>query len=305
MHHAKNSTSTTAVILLGLTITAFALPSDNANDVFATAAVGVGLALLVATAIELSAGVRRLLRVDILMLWALYGLTLLEFLFPQPDVEVFITPLAAVSGTKAVLLGFASLSVGRHLVPGRSQSFQRLSSVRLRANDLFLLFVLATFVGYLHILVSVNFDLLEMLRQMSLPRFWQSWGRGKYGDLYSLLYECGMLINLIPPASGLIFARIKEFRQYQKIVVILVLALTVYYAFASGTRNVLVTYFLTFGGAYFLAKPKLTLGQVLGFGIPMLVVLSIATMAMLEFRGEGLSNFSLEFAPLRHSFHRC
>ena len=104
MHHAKNSTSTTAVILLGLTITAFALPSDNANDVFATAAVGVGLALLVATAIELSAGVRRLLRVDILMLWALYGLTLLEFLFPQPDVEVFITPLAAVSGTKAVLL---------------------------------------------------------------------------------------------------------------------------------------------------------------------------------------------------------
>jgi hypothetical protein len=37
--------------------------------------------------IEGTAGVRDLIRVDTLMLWSLYGLTFLEFLFPQPDVE--------------------------------------------------------------------------------------------------------------------------------------------------------------------------------------------------------------------------
>ena len=52
----------------------------------------VGVALLAATAVEAVAGVRALIRTDNLMLWVFYGLTLLEFLFPQPDVNSSVSP---------------------------------------------------------------------------------------------------------------------------------------------------------------------------------------------------------------------
>ena len=53
------------------------------------------------------------------MFWVLYGLTFLEFLFPQPGVDALVSSAAASNGTNAVLLGFAGLAVGRHLVPRR------------------------------------------------------------------------------------------------------------------------------------------------------------------------------------------
>src|SRR5205809_149750 len=106
----------TAIVLLGLTLTSVALPDNYSVDIFKVAAVGVGLSLSLATGVEGMAGVRSLIRVDILILWVLYGLTFLEFLFPQPNVDVSVSSAAAVSGTHAVLLGFAGLVVGRHLV---------------------------------------------------------------------------------------------------------------------------------------------------------------------------------------------
>src|SRR5262245_55141278 len=122
----------TAVMLCGLAITGVVLPSDGAIDVFTVAAVGVGLSLSLATGIEGIAGVRRLIRVDIMMLWVLYGLTFLEFLFPQPNVDALVSPAAATSGTYAVLLGFAGLVVGRHLVPRQRGSRQDRSFVQVQ-----------------------------------------------------------------------------------------------------------------------------------------------------------------------------
>jgi len=279
----------TAVILAGLAVTAFLLPLDGVVDLFTVAAVGVGLSLSIATGIEAVEGVRSLIRVDILMLWALYGLTFLEFLFPQPDVEALVSAAAATAGTQAMLLGFAGLAVGRHLIPRIPQVRSELS---VQSRHVFSLFLFAAVVGFLHILIAVSFDPFEMLRQMSLPRFSQSWGRGKYGDAYSLLYELGMLIYLLPPVGGLIYARANEYTLIQTIVVALVLALTFYYAFASGTRNIIATYVIAFAGAYFLTKPRIKIGQILLLGVPILALLLVATTYMLEFRGVGLANFS-------------
>jgi oligosaccharide repeat unit polymerase len=291
---ARTMAVSTAVMLCGLALTSLILPSDGAVDVFTVAAVSVGASLSLATGIEARTGVRSLIRVDILILWVLYALTFLEFLFPQPDIDALVSPDAATSGTYAVLLGFAGLVMGRHLVPRQRGSGQNRSFVEVRPANIFLFFLLATLVGYLHIFLAVNFDPFEMLRQMSLPRFSQSWGRGKYGDLYSLLYELGMLINLIPPIAGLICARRKEYNIVQKIMVCLVLVFTFYYAFASGTRNVIATYVITFAGTYFIMKPRIQLGQALMLGVPTLVLLFIGTTYMLEFRGVGLKNVSFE-----------
>src|SRR5437868_3241130 len=87
---AKKTPAATLVMLFGLTITSVFLPSDQASDIFSFAAVGAILSLGLATAIEATAGIRTLVRADILMLWVLFGLTFLEFLFPQSNVNALV-----------------------------------------------------------------------------------------------------------------------------------------------------------------------------------------------------------------------
>jgi oligosaccharide repeat unit polymerase len=284
----------TCVILSGLAFTWVVLPSESAAEVFTVAAIGVGIALVVATLIEGTRGIRTLVRVDILAFWALYGLTFLEFFFPQPGVNAMVSSAAAVDGTNVVLLGFAALAIGRNLVSKRASSRVHLASIDLRPRSVFLLFVLATLLGYFHIFLAVDFDPFEALRQMALPRFSQSWGRGRYGDAAALLYELGAVIYLIPPTAGLIFARAKEYSAIQKVIVAIVIAVTFFYAFGSGTRNVFVTHVITFAGAYILAKPRFNLRQALLLGLPTVAILFVGTVYMLAFRDVGLVNFSAD-----------
>src|SRR5262245_44625582 len=207
--------ASTAVIVLGLALTSVVTSSAcRAVDVFSAAAVGVGLSLSVATVLEGRPGLRNLIRADILILWVLYGLTLLEFLFPQSGIDGVLSIDAARSGTNTVLLGFAGLAVGRHLVSSRQTPI----FVNLPSANIFLLFVLAAMLGYLHIFLAVDFDPLEALRQFSLPRFSQSWARGQFGDASALLYEVGALIYLIPPIAGFIYARSKDYNILQKVI---------------------------------------------------------------------------------------
>lgn len=280
----KNSNAPTLILVAGLAVTWLVLPSEDAESLFKTAAIGVGIALLLSTAMEAAQGVRGLIRTDNLMLWVLYGLTLLEFLFPQPDVNGIVSVEAATRGTIAVLLGFFGLAVGRHLVPQQASSS---APIDLKPIYLFGLFIFAFVIGYLHIFLAVNFNPIEMIEQMSRPRFTQPWGRGKYGNVYSLLYELSLLIYLLPPIAGMMFARAERFSIAQKSIVIAVLALTFYYAFASGTRNVLGTYVIAMFGAYALSKPDLKLKQVLMAGLPVAALLLFASTLMLEFRSAG------------------
>jgi len=287
----KSTEASTTVFLVGLVLTYIALPSDSAGGVFAGAAVGIGLSLATATMVEATSGVRALIRVDILMLWALYGLTFLEFLFPQPDVENLISPDVATKGVIAAILGFAGLAIGRHIVPRRRKS-NVMFFADVPPRKIFLLFIIATMLGYLHILLAVNFDLLEMFRQMALPRFAQSWSRGRYGDFSALLTEIGALIYLIPPIAGLVFARLKTFSAVQKLIVTIILLITIYYGFSSGTRHILTVYVFTFFGAYYLTKSEIKSWRVMAQAAVILVVLLLVTSYMLEFRDIGIGDFS-------------
>jgi len=281
----------TMVIIFGLLLTALLLPSHSASAVFSSAAVGVAISLGIATAVELTVGARNIIRVDLLILWALYGLTMLEFLFPQPQISSVVAPASAVNATHAVLVGFAGLALGRHLISNWSRCSEEPFG-NVSPGSIFLLFIAATLLGYLHILLAVDFDLFEALRQMSLPRFAQSWSRGRNGDAYALLYEVGALIYLLPPTAGLIYARSGEYNVVKKIIVTSVLILTFYYGFSSGTRNILATYAITFVGSYLLNKTNLRLQHIIFVAAPILVVLLIGTAYMLAFRDVGLGEYS-------------
>lgn len=279
------------VIVAGAMITAIVLPSEDAEGVFSVAAYGIGLSLAVAMLIEVRNGIRSLIRVDLLLLFALYGLTLTEFLFGQPTVNRMVSAELAQSGTYPVLVGFAGIAMGRLFVPILDVP-SNFEAGELNASSVFFIFIALSFLGYLHILLAVNFDIFEAVRQMLLPRFSQSWSRGMYGDAAALLYEVGALINLIPPISGLIFANAKQYSMFQKILVFIVLAFTAFYGFSSGTRNVFVTYVLTFTGVYLITKPKLTQRHALMFGGAMVVLLLVGITLMLQFRTVGLGGLA-------------
>lgn len=286
-------TQSTAAILCGVIATYIAIQFVEENPIqrFSVGAYGLLVTLAVSTYIEAKGGVRELIRVDILMLWVLYGLTFFEFLFPQPTVVVSNTN--AANGMDAVLLGFAGLASGRHLVSHQTSASQFLA---LRPSHIFSVFLLATFLSNLYPLISVGFDVFELLRQMSLPRFSQAWSRGRYGDAWAVLSELSLLGSLIPPAAGLIFARAEKYSSAQKMVVLAVLAFTIYAAIASGTRSVLGTTVVTFLGSYFLAKPHISLKSVLVMGAAALASVVVVSSYMLIIRSSGLENLSVSDA---------
>src|SRR5262249_17529809 len=142
--------------------------------------------------------------------------------------------------------------------------------------------------------LAVNFDPFEALRQMSLPRFAQDWGRGRYGDAYALLNELGALIYLLPPIAGLIYARSQDYTSVQKVIVTVVILFTFYFGFSSGTRHIFAIYVITFLGSFFLNKSELKVRHFMLLGLPTLVVLFVAMAYMLQFRSEGIGNFSFD-----------
>jgi oligosaccharide repeat unit polymerase len=294
----RNLAASTAMMLCGLALTSIILPSDSAVNVFQLAAFIVGASLALATTIEGTVGISNLLRTDLLIIWVLYWLTLFEFLFPQPGVDDLLTAEAAVAGTHAVLVGFAGLVVGRHISFGRRGAKHPIPVERGRQPNVFVLFLVVSIIGYLHMLVAVNFDPTEMLRQMALPRFSQSWARGQFGDAYSLLYELGLLIQTIPPIAACIYARPRDYNLLQKTIVSVILITTLYYGVSSGTRSVIAGYAITFVSAYFLMKPDMKTSRKLLLGGTIAVLCFITTVYMVEFRDRGLSNYT--FSEERH-----
>jgi oligosaccharide repeat unit polymerase len=281
----------TILLLVGLLVTYLLLPSNASDEILSFAAFGVGLSLILAIVIEGSAAVRGIIRADVVMLLTLYGLTFLEFLFPQPNINNSLSSDAAANGVLVAILGFAGIAIGRHFVT-RRRNASRAPFADLKPQSFFWLFVIAAFFGYLHILFSVNFDIFEMLYEMTLPRFAQSWERGRFGDVYALLVEVGALLYLVPPIAGLVLARAKEYSMTKKLIVTAVLVFTMYYAFSSGTRNILVVYVLTFFGSYFLNKKNIRLWRMIIYTSVILAILLGATSYMLAFRGVGLADYS-------------
>jgi oligosaccharide repeat unit polymerase len=283
----------TGILVSGLLITAFTVPSTFPREIYTYAASGAAAALALSLAIELRGGLRAMLRTDIVMLLTLFGLTFIEFLLPQKEIFDFeVSPQAAMDGSVAVLVGFIGLALGRHFFPSKPSSRHVGRNLDLSPKMMFRLYLLAFFLGYLHIFLAVNFDVFEAIRQMALPRFSQSWGRGRLGGWVDLLFEVGALIYLLPPLAGCIFAQATRYSIAQKLAVAAIFLFTIYYGFAGGTRNVLGVYVLTFCGAYLAMQQRITIRGTLTFIAPVCALTLVAMYFMLEFRNSGLGNYS-------------
>jgi hypothetical protein len=276
---------------LGLAITYLLLPEGGPVAIYRTAAIGAALAIGLGIFLE-TRGVRSLVRVDFLMLVALFGLTLVEFFFPQEAVETMVTAQSATNGVEALFIGFYGLIIGRNFAPrsrsvGASAALQPWSSATL-----FRIYVVLLCLGYLYMLAAVGFDPVKLVNQMLAPRFSQPWARGQFGGWRELVGEfSGSLRYLIPAVAGSALATPSRFTLSQKAIIVLGLAFTLFFGFSSGTRNVFCTYLITFIMSYVLLKRDITWKRVIILSSVAVGLLYLAAYYMLQFRNTGLEDY--------------
>jgi hypothetical protein len=265
--------------------------SDAPTSLARYAAICVGVGLAGSVMVDLKRGLWNLPRADLFALLAFYFLTLFEFLFPQANFNTLTTPDAARAGLNVVLLAFAGLLIGRHLFRSKRQPFEHTLTHAVPIGWLIALFWFSAFLGYLHMLMAVDFNVLEMIERFMEPRFTQPWSRGKFGDWKALLYELGLILQLLPPLAGIMLARRRQFPAWHLVPMCVVLGITFFSGFASGTRNVFASYLVTFLIGYAFALPRERNKELVLLGSACALVMVFATYFMLQFRTVGLKSY--------------
>lgn len=281
----------TIAALFGLLIVAFTLAGDKPSTMARYAAIGALISLGITVAVDLRAGFRNVIRADIMALAAFYFLTLFEFLFPQEKLDSMMIRETTQTAILTVLVGFAGLLIGRHLIKLQRPPLRNLFTREIPSAWLVVIFWASFLLGYAHMIVAVDFDVFEMLRQMMEPRFTQPWTRGRFGDWKALLVELGMFIYLLPPLAGVALARRHRFGAVQVASLMAGLGFTFFYAFTSGTRNLFAAYLVTFIIGYAFAAPAHKRKQVIVMSCIGGMLLIVATVVMLRFRNIGFTNW--------------
>jgi oligosaccharide repeat unit polymerase len=281
----------TVTSLAGLAITAATLTGLRSSDIASYAAYGAGASLAAGVCFDLRQGVRNLIRADVMAIIAFYFLTFFEFLFPQGQLDRILEPPSTRTAVYTVFIAFAGLLLGRHLLKPKRNPFEQTFQREIPPGWLFVIFWTSLLIGYAHMVIAVNFDVWDMLQWMMEPRFSQPWIRGKFGDWKALLVELGLFIYLLPPIAGIAFARRQRFNAGQLTGFALGLALTFFFGFTSGTRNLFAAYLVTFIIGYAFASPVNRRKEVLMISAIGAVIMLSATVTMLRFRNVGFHNW--------------
>jgi oligosaccharide repeat unit polymerase len=282
----------TAAFLMGLGLAYLeSAGGQTPSDMAGRAAFITLMGLAVSVLFDMQKGLRNLFRTDFMCLVGLYGLTLLEFLFPQPDFNSLLTTAQTAAALRVILLGMAGIAIGRHWITPRPMRSPWLNFGAVSSQLLFKALVVAAFLGYLNMLLAVKFNPMALIDGMLGPRFSEPWARGAIGGISSLISELSLMLNAIPPLAGVLWNRRRQFSRMQLVLVLAILALTFFQGFSGGTRNVFVAYAATFLVGYLLTLPKNTIWNTLiPIGV-MVVVVGYATYHMLEFRTIGLRSY--------------
>jgi oligosaccharide repeat unit polymerase len=289
---AQSTLTASIIMCAGLATTYMFLPDGGSVAIYRTAAIGAALSIGFGIYLQ-THGIRSLMRTDLIMLVALFGLTLVEFFFPQSAIELMIRPQSATQGVEALFLGFCGLIIGRNFITSTRPIVVASTKFEWSPKTIFSVYVGLFFASFLYVLVTVGFNPVELVTQMLGPRFSQPWSRGALGGWAELPAEySGLIRYLIPAFAGVILANPSAFRLLQKLVVTFGLGFTLFWGFASGTRNVFCIYLLTFVVSYISRKRGITWKRVLIIISIASFLLYFAAYYMLEFRKIGLENYN-------------
>ena len=277
-----------AIFLLGLLCTGLFLSGKNPTDIARFAAIGTGASLAASVIFDLKHSVKNLVRADLLALVSLYYLTFCEFLFPQPDFVMMVDVNSTTRAVHACLFGFAGLVLGRHLLQLKKQPFAELFNAPISASSIVTTFALCLFGGFSYMLACSHFDPVKMVKWFLEPRFTQPWSRQALGDWTALLHELEMLLFLIPPLGGVIFARRRRHSLASLCFVAFGVSFVLFYGFCSGTRYFFAAYLITLLAGFAFAAGPGQKKEVIAAAIAAAALMLVATVVMLEFRNMGL-----------------
>ena len=290
--HPRPDLNGTFAALVGLALTVLLANGELPSSLARASSIGALLSLSLSVAADLRlGGLRNLIRADLMAILAFYFLTLFEFLFPQSNFDTMIDARTTHQAILAVDLGFFGLLVGRHFLHPKKQPFANTLTYEIPAFWIMVIFCGCTFIGYLHMLLAVNFNVIEMVGWFMEPRFTQPWQRGKFGDWKALIVELGLFIYLIPPLAGIMIARRHRYSAITLILVFAGLLLTFFYGFTSGTRNIFASYLVTFLIAYSFALPFARQKELIALCVGSALIMVFATYYMLQFRNVGFRNY--------------
>ena len=288
---ARASTQGTWLALVGIAITALALHGTRASDVARVAAIGTGISVAISVALDARRGLRNLIRADLLALLSYYFLTFFEFLFPQENFDALVSQPSAKNGSLVVLIGFAGLLIGRHLIRPKRQPLAPLLTQEIPPGWFLAILWCSAAIGYAHMLLAVNFNMIDFFEALVAPRFSQPWGRGRFGDWKALFHELGMLIQLIPPIAGIVFARRQRYALIHLVLVGTIFLFTLFYGFSTGTRNVFISYLVTFFIGYSFSLAQNRQRELAVISAVCVFLTLFATTFMLQFRTVGLKSY--------------
>ena len=287
----RASTVGSALFLAGAWFTALTMHGDQPSQIAHYAAVGVGLSLLASIYVDSRQGLLNLVRPDLMAIFALYFLTLFEFLFKQDlfnrRTDVYFTKQAII----ACIVGFSGMVIGRHLPNVRKHSLKKIFLTPTPRGLIMAIFVGCVVLGSLNMLMAVNFSIPEMLHYFVAPRFTQPWSRERLGDWKALLHELELILELVPPIAGVIFGRRKKFAGWQLLITACGFFYVLFYGFSAGTRNVFATYLVTFLIGYAFAMPREKWKELIVVSMACAALLVVSSVIMLQFRDEGLSDY--------------
>ena len=295
--HPMPDLNGTLLALMGLALTAVLSNGDHGSTIARAASFGTLLSILVSVALDLRlGGLRNLIRADLMAMTAFYFLTLFEFLYPQPQFDSMASAQSTHQAVLCVLLGFAGLFVGRHLIHPARQPFVNTLQREIPPRWVLVIFWSCMVVGYAHMVIAVDFNFYDLITCMMNPRFSQPWQRARLGDWKALLVELGLFIYLIPPLGGIIIARRQRYGRMALVLFTLALALTFFYGITSGTRSIFAAYLITFLIGYAFALPfadrKELVFLCIGSGVLMVTISAL----MLKIRDMGLTTYLAETA---------
>src|SRR6516225_662796 len=256
--NVPSRSATSILVCIALLGTYLLLPHDRATSIFFTAAIGVLVSVGSGLFLETGGKLHSLIRTDVLMLVALYGLTLVEFFFPQEELNEILSPEQAMHGVEALFLGFAGLVIGRNFVDRSPRQGASMVIVQLRPSAVFILYVGAFCFGYFDMLLAVDFDPVELIHEMMGPRWSQAWSRDALGGWQTILGTLGgLVLYLIPSIAGCILADWRRYSVARLAFVGFGVAFTLFYTFSGGTRNVFATTVLLLLGSYVMFSQKI------------------------------------------------
>lgn len=280
-------------------------PSIMARNVSYAWLAGISLSLLIDWRLH---GLRNLIRMDVFALASLYFLTFFEFLFPQSRFDFLVVGEDVVTAVHLSLIGLAALAIGRHIQAGPKDALSFIGKVRMGKGDFLLIYFGAFVFGHLYMWLAVDFDPVAWWEGLTSPRFGRPWGRGRYGNLSTLLGELKLLGYVMPPIAGVIFARHKEYGKGVLVLVGFTLLVLWFVAFSAGSRNVLAIQMAGFLGGFFIVQKHLRLWALGVAAVAFAAAFVVLAEMMLEFRNIGLSQyieenrFTTEYSEFEESY---